>query len=59
MKLIKSSVSEIIESNPYKKVELIGRTCYKSEDKITETSCYKYESCSRYSRRDALIFHRI
>lgn len=42
MKLIKSSVSEIIESNPYKKVELIGRTCYKSEDKITETSCYKF-----------------
>ena len=42
MKLIKSDASLIQEENPYKKVELIGRTCYKSEDKITDDSCYKF-----------------
>lgn len=42
MKLIEPSVELITESNPYKLVERIGRTCYKSEDKITEDSCYKF-----------------
>lgn len=42
MKLIKPNV-EIIEQQPglegmYKQIELAGRTCYKSEDKITEDS---------------------
>ena len=42
MKLIKPNV-EIIEQQPelegvYKQIELAGRTCYKSEDKITEGS---------------------
>lgn len=42
MRLIKSSL-EIIEQQPelegiYKQIELAGRTCYKSEDKITEDS---------------------
>ena len=42
MKLIKPKF-EIIEQEPglegiYKAIELAGRTCYKSEDKITETS---------------------
>lgn len=38
MHLIKSNATEIKETNPYKKVEKIGRICYKSEDKITEDS---------------------
>ena len=42
MELITSNAELIEESNPYKKVELIGRTCYKSEDKITESSCYSF-----------------
>ena len=42
MKLIESKV-ELIEQQPglegmYKQIELAGRTCYKSEDKITEDS---------------------
>lgn len=42
MRLIKPSF-EIIEQDYtlngiYKQIELSGRTCYKSEDKITETS---------------------
>ena len=40
MKLIESNV-DVIEQQPgldgvYKQIELAGRTCYKSEDKITE-----------------------
>lgn len=38
MHLINSNAVEIKELNPYKKVEKIGRICYKSEDKITEDS---------------------
>ena len=42
MHLINSSAEVIKESNPYKLVEKIGRTCYKSEDKITDGSCQKF-----------------
>ena len=42
MKLINSSVVRINNENPYKLVELVGRTCYKSEDKITEESYIKF-----------------
>ena len=38
MKLIDPDVIRISESNPYKLVELVGRTCYKSEDNITDES---------------------
>lgn len=38
MNIIESSVSEIRESDPQKQIELVARTCYKSEDKITDVS---------------------
>lgn len=42
MKLIQSTAELIQETNPYKLVELVGRTCYKSEDKITDDSYIKF-----------------
>ena len=42
MKLIESSVQIIEEKDPYKMIELAGRTCYKSEDKITEDSSKEF-----------------
>lgn len=42
MKLIESSVQIIEEEDPYKMIELAGRTCYKSEDKITENSAKEF-----------------
>lgn len=42
MKLIESSVQIIEEKDPYKMIELAGRTCYKSEDKITEDSTKEF-----------------
>ena len=42
MKLIKSSVQLIKENDPYKMIELAGRTCYRSTDKITDTSAKEF-----------------
>lgn len=42
MKMIKPSVELIKETNPFKKIERAGRTCYKSEKNITEDSCYNF-----------------
>lgn len=42
MKLIEPNCQMIKEDNPYKLIERIGRTCYKSENLITEDSCYKF-----------------
>lgn len=42
MKLIESSVQIIEEKDPYKMIELAGRTCYKSEDKIAEDSAKEF-----------------
>ena len=42
MKLIESSVQIIGEKDPYKMIELAGRTCYHSLDKITEDSSKEF-----------------
>lgn len=42
MKLIESSVQIIEEKDPYKMIELAGRTCYHSQDKITEDSAKEF-----------------
>ena len=42
MKIIEQSHTWIKEPDPIKLIELCGRTCYKSEDKITEDSANKF-----------------
>ena len=42
MRIINPSVEIIKESDPLKKIELCGRVCYKSEDRITEDSAIKF-----------------
>lgn len=42
MKVVESSFEEIKTSSLYKKIELAGRTCYKSENYITETSAVDF-----------------
>lgn len=42
MKLIESSVQITEEKDPYKMIELAGRTCYKSENNITEDSAKEF-----------------
>ena len=42
MKLITSRVYLIDEPNPLKKIELAGRTCYKSDSEFTDESAIKF-----------------
>ena len=61
MNLIKPSF-EIIEQAPgmqgvKKQIELAGRTCYKSEDKITDTSCEEFVSRMVNSGHGAMLEH--
>lgn len=57
MKLIEPAVSLIEESNPYRKVEKIGRICYKSEDKITDTSYVKFFQMLKNNKHFAMLEH--
>lgn len=62
MKLIKPSV-QIIEQNSYdinsifKTIEFAGRTCYKSEDKITEDSAKEFVERMVKSGHGAMLEH--
>ena len=61
MKLIESKV-EVIEQQPgldgvYKQIELAGRTCYKSEDKITEDSAKGFVDRMIKSKHGAMMEH--
>lgn len=57
MKLIESSVQIIKEKDPYKMIELAGRTCYKSEDKITEDSAKKFVDRMIKLGHEAMLEH--
>lgn len=59
MQLIEPSVSLITEKDPFKKIELAGRTCYKSEDKITETSAVPFVSRLIKAGHLAMVEHAI
>lgn len=61
MKLIKPSFT-IVEQGPgiegiYKQIEMAGRTCYKSEDKITETSAKEFVDRMIKSGHGAMLEH--
>ena len=57
MKLIKPSF-EILESQGYlKDIEIAGRTCYKSEDKITNTSAKEFVDRMIKSGHGAMLEH--
>ena len=61
MKLIKPSFT-IIEQGPglegiYRQIELAGRTCYKSEDKITPTSAKEFVDRMIKSGHGAMLEH--
>lgn len=61
MRLIKQGF-EIIEQplgleGMYKMIEMAGRTCYKSEDKITETSAKEFVDRMIKSGHGAMLEH--
>ena len=61
MKLIKPSYEILIQSEGlesiYKQIELAGRTCYKSEDKITENSAKEFVDRMIKSGHGAMLEH--
>ena len=57
MKLVQSNAELIQETNPYKLVELVGRTCYKSEDKITDDSYTKFVQNLIVRKHYAMLEH--
>ena len=57
MKFISSEAKLIEENSPYKLIERIGRMCYKSEDKITEDSCYNFVKNLADRKHYAMLEH--
>lgn len=42
MRVVHADAIELADANILKKIEKCGRICYKSEDKITDTSCFAF-----------------
>lgn len=62
MNLIKSFVTNItpqryLEEDILKHIELCGRTCYKSEDKITDTSAEKFVNMLKKNKHRSVLEH--
>jgi thymidylate synthase (FAD) len=60
MKIVKPSVELLwITPNAEKQIEIAGRTCYKSEDKITDESAQNFASKMRELGHHAMIEHAV
>lgn len=60
MKIVKPSVKLLwITPDPEKQIELAGRTCYKSEDRITEDSAREFSRQMRARGHHAMIEHAV
>lgn len=59
MNFITPSALLIAEKDPHKKIELAGRTCYKSEDKITDESAPKFTRGLIKSNHTAMVEHHV
>lgn len=57
MTLIESSAEVITQDNPFKKIEIAGRTCYKSEVNITEESALKFYKRLVENNHTAMLEH--
>ena len=57
MKIIKPNAIELKQTDLFKHIELCGRTCYKSEDKITDDSCYRFVNMLKEHAHGAMLEH--
>lgn len=59
MKIVKpaASVFAVDSVSPYRFIELVGRTCYKSEDKITDDSAVNFVKSMYKSNHHAMLEH--
>jgi len=49
----------ITETNPFKRIEAAGRTCYKSEDRITDNSARAFVRGLMKSQHTAMVEHAV
>ena len=59
MKMINASVSLIKEQDPFKKIEIVGRTCYKSSSAMTEETARKFYKQLVNSKHTAMVEHAV
>lgn len=59
MRVIKANAEIISEKNPFRKVEMAARTCYKSEAKITDESAEKMCKGLIKSQHTAMLEHAV
>ena len=57
MIIVDPAVEFITEKNPLKRIELCGRVCYKSEDKITEDSARRFVEARIKSGHTSILEH--
>ena len=61
MQIIKPNATELVQGAGFhsmlQHIEYCGRTCYKSEDKITEDSCYRFVNMLREHAHGAMLEH--
>lgn len=61
MKIIEPNAIELKQGSGFegmlKHIEVCGRTCYKSEDKITEDSCHRFVNMLREHAHGAMLEH--
>ena len=57
MKVIKPNAIELKQIDLFKHIELCGRTCYKSEDKITDGSAEKFVNMLKSHAHGAMLEH--
>jgi thymidylate synthase (FAD) len=60
VKIVKPSVELLwITPEPYKHIEMSGRVCYKSEDKITKDSAVKFCSMIKQRGHESVVEHAV
>lgn len=57
MKLIESSASLIDITNPFTKIEMVGRTCYKSTSEMTEETARRFFNNLASRKHTAMLEH--
>lgn len=61
MKIIKPNAIKLVQGAGFhsmlQHIEYCGRTCYKSEDKITEDSCYRFVNMLKEHAHGAMLEH--
>lgn len=59
MKIIESSATLVQDNNPFKKIEKVGRTCYKSSSELTDETARKFFKGLTQRKHFAMVEHAV